>query len=262
MNLIQGLILGLIQGTAEWLPVSSEGMTSLVMINFFGKQISEAVSIALWLHIGTLAAALLYFRKEIWNILMNLPSYRPRSKEESNRLTTFVITATVFTGFIGVPLYLIGLERFTLTGKMATAFIGALLILTGILMKFAQRKVNEKSEETAGDGLLTGIAQGLAILPGVSRSGFTTSVLLLRKYNPEKALELSFIISIPAVIGAQILLKLNESLLITPTMILAAITSFIAGYLTIDILLKIGRKIDFSYFVIIIGLLSFSVLFI
>lgn len=262
MTPIQGLILGLIQGIAEWLPVSSEGMTSLVMINFFGKELTEAIPIALWLHIGTLAAALVYFREEIWRILMNLPSYRPRSKSETNRLTTFIITATVFTGLVGVPLYLIGLEKFTLTGKMATAFIGALLIVTGVLMKFARRKVEERDKETSGDGLLAGIAQGFAVLPGISRSGFTASVLLLRRFEPEKALKMSFIISIPAVIGAQVLLKMDEAIMITPTMILAALTSFIVGYLTIDILLRAGRRIDFSYFVILIGLLSLSVIFI
>lgn len=256
MNAIQAVLLGLVQGALEWLPVSSEGINSLLMINFLGKTVSEAVSIALWLHVGTLAAALVYFRKDIKELLLNLKKYKPTSSKKEDRLTTFIVVATLMTGIIGVPIYMIGLENFGMTGKAATAFIGLLLIATGIFMRISKGKAKEKKKETSLDGLITGAAQGLAILPGISRSGFTTSALLLREYDPEKALKLSFLISIPAVLGAQVLLKLNESFVVTPLLLLSAGVSFIVGYLTIDLLLRVGRKIDFSYFVVLIGVLS------
>lgn len=262
MDFIQALILGMVQGALEWLPVSSEGITSLVMINFFGKSLTEAVSIALWLHIGTLAAAVTYFRKEIWSMLKNLKSYQPTSDHETDRLTTFIITATIFTALVGAPIYFMGIEKFKLTGETATIFIGGLLIFTGMMMKLAGRRVSKRKEESFTDGLISGIAQGFSILPGISRSGFTTSVLLLRKHKPEKSLKLSFLISIPAVMGAQILLKMNRALTLNSPMIAGALASFIVGYLTISTLLKIGKRINFSHFVIFIGLLSLSVVLI
>ena len=110
MNLIEPILLGIIQGVTEWLPVSSEGISSLVMMNFFGKSLSESVFLSIWLHTGTLLAALIYFRKDVWNLVKNLPKYSFRGNEY-NDLTTFLIISTLFTGLVGAPLLLLGLEK-------------------------------------------------------------------------------------------------------------------------------------------------------
>ena len=106
MDFIESVVLAIIQGTTEWLPVSSEGMSSLFMINFFGKTLAEAVSLSIWLHTGTLLAATLYFWEDIKAIIRNLPNYirSPRDMDGYNGLTNFLLISTVLTTAIGAPI--------------------------------------------------------------------------------------------------------------------------------------------------------------
>ena len=134
MNIIEPILLGIVQGVTEWLPVSSEGISSIVLVNFFGKSLEEAVFLSIWLHTGTLFAALVYFRKEIVGIIKNLPKYKAKSMEGYNGLTTFLIVSTSLTGVIGAPLLLMGLVKIDFSLNFAMAFIGLLLIVTGLVI--------------------------------------------------------------------------------------------------------------------------------
>jgi undecaprenyl-diphosphatase len=113
------------------------------------------------------------------------------------------------------------------------------------------------------DALLVGVIQGFAALPGLSRSGLTVSTLLLRRYAATDALNLSFLLYIPAVIGAEIGLQiLKGGIYYNAYALIAVVVAFAFGLLTINILLKIAERIDFSYFAIFIGVLCTLAIFV
>ena len=256
MNLITGLIIGILQGFTEWLPISSSGQGMLVMVQLLGIKPREAFSIAILLHLGSLLAVLYYFRKELKGIISGIlkPS---ETAEESKKIGTFLIVTTIFTGIIGVPIYLKMAQYFSaLNGDMATAAIGLLLIITGLMLKkegFGKRKIDDL---TINDMIIVGLAQGFAILPGISRSGITIAALLMMKFDNSTSLTLSFLMAIPAIIGA-IILEMSLSLIFSPPLLLGLGASFIISLFSIDYLLRISRKLDFSRFCIFIGTIAF-----
>ncbi|MFH1432138.1 MAG: undecaprenyl-diphosphate phosphatase [archaeon] len=257
MDLIDALILGLIQGLFEWLPVSSEGMTSLYMVAK-GQTLTEAIPISIWLHTGTLLAAILYFRSDLKAIIKNIPDYLKRNKKniDLNATTTFLIISTAATGIIGLPIMLYSLDNLSFSGTTATAFIGLLLIITGLLQKKAEQKKHTKKTATTIDSMIIGILQGFSAMPGLSRSGLTTSGLLLRKYDAKTALKLSFLMSIPAVLAAEIGLNLMEKITLDTNAMIAVAASFIVGYLSISSFINLAEKIRFYKFCIILGMIS------
>ncbi|HEY9246478.1 MAG TPA: undecaprenyl-diphosphate phosphatase, partial [Candidatus Methanoperedens sp.] len=142
------ILIGILQGILEWLPVSSKGVEALIMVKFFNKTLSEALVLALWLHIGTLLAAVVYYKIEILEILKNVNNYikNPAEDTQANALTSFLIVATLLTGLIGTPLLLFGLDRFNFAGNAAMLLIAFFLILTGILQWTAKKKKNTEKD--------------------------------------------------------------------------------------------------------------------
>ncbi len=258
MEFYESLILGIIQGITEWLPLSSEGITSLIMINFFNMAFDEAIYLALWLHTGTLLAAIIFFRKEIFDILLNIPHCfrNPNKHELICRLTIFLLISTILTASVGIPLILFGIDRLHLPGRIATLLIGILLILTGILQTIKLKKTPISKEIHINDSLLVGIIQGLSVLPGISRSGITVSTLLLLGYDAKKALGLSFLMSIPVVLVAEIGVTLSDKMMFDLNSMIAIMTSFFIGITTIKVLISTAERINFGYFCIFIGILS------
>jgi len=281
ISIIQALILGAVQGIAEWLPISSEGITMFLMINAFGKNPSDAISYAIFLHFGTMLAAILKFKGDFSHILASFSR-----KKRENSMLAIILIATLFTGLTAVPLYIaIKYGSVAVSGKVFSLLIGALLILTGLILGAPER--SERSERRKGKGesgvgesggssksseseayrraeelshfesALLGAAQGCAILPGISRSGTTIAFLLLRKIRQEDALKISFIISVPAVLGAVFIDLIGNvqdfNLFIGISML---ISSFIFGYATIDVLLRFASIVKFSKFCISIGLIA------
>lgn len=257
MDMTSALILGLIQGLFEWLPVSSEGMTSLYLTTK-GYTLKESIPMSIWLHTGTLLAAAIYFRTDLKAIIKNTPDYLKRNKKNKyiDTITTFLIISTASTGLIGLPILIYSLDRLNFSGTTATAFIGLLLIITGLLEKKTSKKEYSKKTTTIKDSIIIGMLQGLSAMPGLSRSGLTTSGLLLRKYDAKRALKLSFLMSIPAVFAAEIGLSLMDMITIDTNTLTAAATSFAVGYMTIGALIKVAQKIRFYIFCILLGTLS------
>ena len=257
LSLMEAIVVGLVQGMAEWLPVSSEGLVSLVLINVFGRSPGEAISLSIWLHGGTLAAAIVYFRTKLMTILPDVPAYFKAlfMREKKDPLIDFLAVSTVISGAIGAPLllYVSGLSSFS--GSIMTGVIGILLIVTGLLQKKAKNGGCRHDPEF-DDSVIAGVAQGLAVLPGVSRSGFTISALLLRGYSASSAIELSFLMSIPAVMIAMAGIMVTGSVDIDQGALVALLCAFISGYITISLFLKLAVKIDFSTFCIVLGALS------
>ena len=159
-QLIQSIVLGIIQGITEWLPISSKAMMSVVMVSFYNMSLTEAVYYAIWLHIGSLFAVALFYRSNIIKLFANLPTYVRDVRHPSgyNRLTTFLIIATFATALIGAPLLVFGLRKLQLTGSYAIAFIGALLIGTGLLQLHARQRVGTRNRSLSPmDAIITGI---------------------------------------------------------------------------------------------------------
>lgn len=260
MEIFEALVVGLIQGIVEWLPLSSEGVTTLVMINFFGKPFGQALAIAIWLHLGTLFAAILYFRFEVKKVLTDIRDIIRKPHEynyndEKYVLTSFLAIVTIITVIIGGAIYLLGVSNLNISGKIATALIGVALIITGILL-FISKRIKTHKSISIRDSVLLGAVQGLSIIPGISRSGITTATLLFRKYNAKQALTLSFLMSIPAIIAAIIGLIIFEGWAFGVSSLIALFFSFLTGYITIHYFVKLAEKVNFAWFALIIGLLS------
>jgi undecaprenyl-diphosphatase len=196
---LQTLILGLIQGTSEWLPISSTAHLKLTE-TFFGLAVTPLFNLIL--HLGTVAVLIFFFRKEVKNILLALAHLD--FKSENGMLIPRIIVATIPTAVIGLAydlfltnqnssLYISGLE--TIPVIAVTFLIGATIVYS---TKFAKEDKDFLSYKMV---IVMGIAQGFAIFPGLSRSGVTISIALLLGLQRKRAFKFSFLLSIPAVLG-------------------------------------------------------------
>ena len=252
------LILGIIQGIAEWLPISSEGMIVLAKTYLFGGgRVDDMIHLALFLHMGTALASIVYFRAEIAILLKNLALFHTKEEGEKRELM-FYIVATMVSGVLGYGLLkLVGESSAFATETFAlTLLVGAALCVTGILQMVRRGKGDEKKETdaTMSDSILLGILKGAAVIPGISRSGMTVAGLLFRGYTEEAALRMSFILSIPIVVAGNIVLNLN-TFTWNADMFVGLMAAFVVGYVTIDVLLRVAKKVPFGPFVLAVGIL-------
>lgn len=261
------IILGVIQGITEWLPVSSSAMVTLVNTNFLGiSEIDVLLHQALFLHLGTFFAALIYFRKDVFLLIKSLFNYK-RAGTKTKKVLNFLIISTIISGIIGLILlkFLISFEDyFTITGKSITGFVAVLLLSTGILqLKIKHRGLKQIDELKTHDGVTLGIVQGISSLPGISRSGITVSTLLLKKFNDTTALRLSFLMSLPIVFLGNLVLNFQDfTKVVISVSIYGLLASFVLGLLTIHTLMKVSKKINFGWFVIVFAVLMILGLFI
>ena len=192
MDLLQSIILGLIQGTTEWLPISSTGHLRIAEY-FFGLSVPLLFDVTL--HVGTLIVTLIYFRDSIKNILAAL--WKRDFHSEDGKLILPIIIGTIPTALIAV---LIGndLDKYF----SSLLLLGAGFIAGGIVLFASKFGTARKSSMGYPEALLIGIMQGIAVIPSISRSGLTIAVALLLGIKKEVAFKFSFLLSIPAVIGA------------------------------------------------------------
>lgn len=242
-------VLGLLQGVLEWLPVSSEGAVALAR-SALGAAPDVATRYALFLHAGTAVAAAAFYRGELATLAGGIPEWSPHGafRRESADLSFYAI-ATVVSGFVGIAGYLALAELASeAAGGAFVAAIGALLLATGIFMRLAEHRATGRRDRPGPlDALLVGVLQGLAVLPGVSRSGTTVSALLLRGHAGPDALRLSFVLSIPAAAGAGLLVVLDDGIpgLDPGPAVLALVVSAAVGYLAVDALVRLVRRVAF-----------------
>jgi undecaprenyl-diphosphatase len=253
MDPLSAVIVGSIQGFAEWLPISSEAQTMLYMINVLGIAPETALSYSIFLHCGTMIAVLIALRKEFINILRNLNLRFP--------LTRNVVLATLATALTGIPLYLLlkgALSAFR--GIWVNLFIGLMLIATGLILHSVRdARPREMKEVHEREFFVTGLAQGCAILPGISRSGVTLASLLSQRIEQETALRISFLLSVPAVLGAVILDSPSITMIPAATALLLTLASLVTGYLSMQILLAFSRRVSFWIFCIVFGTLTIAI---
>jgi len=259
MNIVESVIMGILQGITEWLPISSSGQGMLVMVNLLNLSPTHAFTFAIYLHLGTLLAVLVKFRKRVWEVVMEFT----RGNISPSSLPGFIIISTIFTGFSGIPVYISLKHSFSAwSGDAVTIFIGLMLIVTGLVLRYSKKIKGRRSlsELVGKDGIIAGIAQGFTILPGISRSGTTVAVLLFRGLSGETALILSFLMSIPAISGAFVLEIFSQGVKEFEILSVVAgiLASFITGYLMINLLLSLSKKLRFDMFCILFGLIALS----
>lgn len=257
------ILVGLLQGTLEWLPVSSEGAVAIVSTTVGGVTPDVATRLALFLHAGTAFSALAFYRETVVELFRDLRRWRPRTAFDGETADlSFIAIASVATGVTGIPLYLVLAEAVsTLEGGAFVAVIGGLLVATGLLQRYADGvSLGSRSRPDWLDAVLVGALQGVAILPGVSRSGTTVSALLLRGHEGENALRLAFLLSIPAALGANAFVLLDVGIpAVSPVAaVLALAVSAVVGYLAIDVLVRLVSRVPF--WVVCVGFGGLAVL--
>lgn len=250
MTLAEAALLGLIQGLAEWLPVSSEGVLVAVQSFAFGDSLTDAVNFSLWLHIGTALSALAAFRADVWDVLRDLA----RHPTAPSPITAYLVIATISSAPIGFLLLTGLLEFSSRVGAVAMVVVGILMLATGaLLLRSRSSGARTRDDVRWPDAVLTGIAQGLAALPGLSRSGLTVSVLLWRGVDRREALTLSFLLSVPASLGAGLYAAISAGYYASPQAAVALAVSAVTGFATIRMLMAVARRLNFGWFVLIMG---------
>jgi len=270
VSLLEGILLGIVQGLTELLPVSSSA--HLVFAQSLIKGFKQpGVLFDVMLHVGTTVAVALFFRREIGEILVALlpKAYR---RSLSGRLDTalndgwvgtrrrfllYLVVATAITGAIGLGFKDVIHELFE-----SVVLAASMLLVTGVLLFLSDRvknPVRTEAEMNLLDGIVIGVIQGIAVLPGISRSGSTITFGLFRGIEGETAARFSFLLSIPAIAGAAILEARHAESVPPGEMTVyaaSALAAAVVAYLTLKFLFLVVRKRNlrfFAYYCWIVG---------
>jgi undecaprenyl-diphosphatase len=242
VTLIEIFILAVVQGLTEWLPISSSGH---LVITQKALGLNLPLIYSVMLHLGTLIVVLTVFRKDIADIIKAVA--KRDFQTEQGKLALFIVVGSIPTAIVGFVFH----DFFESLFSNLPA-VGAALLITGSILFFSEKRIGNRKMGIS-DSLLIGLAQAIAIIPGISRSGATISTALLRKIDKTTAFKYSFLLSAPAIAGATIMeskqLALNN---IDPIpLLLGTIISMIVGYASLKILQKIvmNEKIHlFAYY--------------
>ncbi len=260
MSLIESLFLGLLQGVTEFLPVSSSG--HLIMARFIFEIDNIPVLFDIFLHLSTLVAVVLVFRRRILAIIVSLIRFVRRQTDDEDRinqkLALLIILATACTGVVGAGLSYLDAELYP-------KLISSLFIVTGLILIATRFTRGDKQYDRTGirEVVVTGLAQGIGVLPGISRSGITIAAALAVGVDREKAGEFSFLIAFPAIVGAAILdIRQAGNLMdvVTPVnLALGMGAAFLSGLACLVLLIKLikgGKLYLFSIYLIPLGILT------
>lgn len=266
MSTVQSLLLGALQGVAEFLPISSSG--HLVLLRNVMNLGDIPLLYDVLLHVSTLIVVIIVFRKKILSILSSIWRWLRRASAPEDRenlnLTLYILVATVVTG--GVGLVLSGFEEifFRKPRLVSLLFLITALILISTLLVRGRRDYLQMGIFGA---LIVGLAQGIGVLPGISRAGITISVALLWGLDRQRAGEFSFLIVIPAILGA-LLLQLREAgslfEVVDPAALVAGFAaSLVVGLISLLLLLTVirkGRLALFSIYLVPLAVATFILL--
>ena len=263
--------LGLVQGIAEFLPISSSGHLSLLQ-NFFGLKSAEETNLFLdvLLHLGTLISVFIYYRHDLMDMIREFirgcgalvhPIEGEIHPPAARRMVLLIIVGTL-------PLFIVlPIKGYIDNLYGNNGFIACALLVTGFLLFFSDRIAHGKKTERSAtllDAVLIGCSQALATVPGLSRSGTTISAALLLGCRREFAVRFSFLLSIPAVIGANILtlvdaIQVGIDWKLMPAYLLGVVVSAVAGYFAIrlvNMLSNRGKFGNFAYYCWGVGLVA------
>ena len=280
MQILQTILMGIVQGLSEFLPISSSA--HLVFTSNFYKvfknieivqQSNEEIFLDIMLHLGTLVAVIIFFRKDIWEIceaMFKVCKNRDILKQVQNadaknaRLGFYIIIGTIITIALALPI-----NEAAEHLVYHPALVGGLLVLTGIVLFFSEylsKKRTEKSDmPSLKQSILIGLAQGIAVMPGFSRSGWTIAAGLFTGLNRETAARYSFLLSIPIILGASMvypLIKIDIAEALSynwAAIILGTLVSALVGYFCIKYFMKFISKFSiniFGWYCVIMGIFT------
>lgn len=251
-NWIALIILAIVQGIAEWFPISSSG--HLVLVSSLLKYENTLV-LDVALHLGTLMAVFVYFGKDIMAILRDL--FRFKFKTDNGKMGIYVLIATLPAALFG---YFLSDFLDKTLNNLYFLFMG--LAITSVLLFIASIDFRStKKNMSAGIALAIGFAQVFSLFRGISRSGSTISSGLLLGLDERKAARFSFLLSIPVIFGASLLTVVKHGASLTPSYLVAALVSFIVGLGTIHLLLQFvltSRK-NLRWFGLYVALVAVSI---
>lgn len=273
MTIIESILLGIVQGITEFLPVSSSGHLSILQ-NIFHVETNGGMLFDIMLHVGTLVAVFIVYRKDIWKMILEALSmaadicsnlktfvmnkihktslkYKKIVHNSYRKFVVLILVSTIPTGIIGV------LGGDLIDAASETLLIpGICLLITGVLLMMADlSREGRKLPKDVGykQGVIIGIAQGIATLPGISRSGTTIATCIFCGLDRKFAVKYSFILSIPAVLGAAVLEIKDVIAEPIPTSeigiyMIGAVFAGVVGYICIKTMLVVVRNKKFKYF--------------
>lgn len=256
MGLLEAIILGIIQGLTEFLPVSSSGHLEIgnVLLNV---QASNNLLFSVVVHAATALSTIIIFRKDIWAIITDL------FKFQWNESVEFVLKIIISM----IPIFVIGMlfekqiEQF-FTGNLL--LVGSMLLVTAVLLAFTYLVRNKEGGKVGYlQALIIGIAQSIAILPGISRSGSTIATALLLGVDKEKAARFSFLMVLVPILGASFLKLLDyldapvaEQAVSGSVLIVGFLMAFVAGLVACKLMISLVKKGKLIYFAIYCGIVG------
>lgn len=255
MEILKSIILGIVQGLSEFLPISSSG--HLVLFEEILNFNQGGIAFEVFVHFGTLIAVLIAFRRDIWKMIILLPGLPKfvfngirinNSEDEYKALTFFIIVGSIPAAVIGI----------LFENQIESLFNNPILVLialfvTGIIVWSSKFPKERKAFMNSFQSFLIGIAQAFAIIPGISRSGSTILTALWLGINRETAARFSFLLSVPVIFGAS-LIKFKDLLEVPPptdqilNLIFGTVAALISGYIAIIWLLDVIRKQKLEWF--------------
>lgn len=268
MNLTKGIIIGLVQGLTEFIPVSSSG--HLVIAEKFLSLTAPPVTVAVFVHLGTLAAVLVVYWRRLWGMLQSLLPGRDPERMLNRRLILMLILGSIPAAIAGLTLADVFEAAFS-----SLPLVGGMLILTGFFLLVGSRaggsrrriRVTRGGRALGGSGggqdgvgllqirwwqaITVGLFQALAIFPGLSRSGTTISSGLLTGLAPAAAADFSFLLSVPTILGAAAvdLLHLGGAVQFNSQLGVATVVAALSGLLAIQVVLNTVRAHRLAVFI-------------
>lgn len=246
MSLLESIILGIIQGLTEFLPVSSSGHLELGKALLGDNSLpEESLLFTVILHFATALSTMVVFRKEIAEILTGLTQFK---WNEQTKFSLKIVVSMIPAAVIGVLFN----DQIEALFSKQILLVGAMLIITGLLLFLADKAKKTNKSVTFSNALIIGIAQAIAILPGISRSGATISTSVLLGVDRERAARFSFLMVIPLIMGKMAKDILDGGFSTSATEVLpvvvGAIAAFVSGLVACTWMINLVKRSQLKYF--------------
>lgn len=252
MTLLKAIILGIVQGLTEFLPISSSG--HLVLAQSILNVKEPPLFFDTMLHFGTLLAVVVFFRRDIVDILLSIlgrdPSLVNRNSNYKTKKSARLFAWYIIIGTIPTLMIALILKKTVEKAFSDPLVVSMMLIITGTILWLSTRIGQRGKQLNASRAIIIGVVQGISTLPGISRSGSTISTALMAGIDGEQSAKFSLLLSLPAVFGATILQLRDIDSFNFPiiAIIIGALTAFVVGYISISFLVRTLKRGHFSVF--------------